>query len=123
MPLLKDKNDSITGATDGTLIGNEGDSLKVVEKRLDGPSVYGAITVTTTPSIVRVGGSNLTDRVVVSVQPTTGIIYYGFDNSVSSSTGTILFRRQLLFLEVGPGQDLYVVAGAGSVNTRIAEYK
>ncbi len=61
MPLLKDKNDSITGATDGTLIGNVGDSLKV---NVTGGSVNPAPSVTlveSTEYLAESGGNKSMD--------------------------------------------------------------
>lgn len=87
---------------------------------LNGPAVYGAITVTSTPAPLRVGGANMIGRVVITFQPTSGIIYYGFDSSVTTSTGTKVFNNQTVYIELSAQQDLYLVS-SGNVDVRIAE--
>lgn len=90
-------------------------------RQIDGPAAYGNKIVTTTPQVVRVGASNLLERTVVWVQPVDGLIYYGFDSSVSASNGFKVFKDQLFEHEVGDLLDVYIVAASGSVNVRIAE--
>ena len=88
---------------------------------INGPGSYGALSVTSTAAQVKVGGSNLSKRKCISIQPLDGDIFYGFDSSVTISTGTKLFQGEKFFLECGDTLDVYVVS-AGTVDTRIAEY-
>lgn len=88
---------------------------------LDGPAVYGNKSVTTTPVEVKVGASPLSERKVVTMQAIDGNIYYGYDNSVSSTTGTIIYEGQYFHLEAGDALSVWVVAEAGTVDVRITE--
>lgn len=87
---------------------------------LDGPGVYGVITVTTTPQEVKVGSSALDERKVLTIQPTDGHIYYGYSNTVSSTTGTKIHKGQWIQLEASDRLPVWVVS-QGSVNVRITE--
>lgn len=88
---------------------------------LDGPAVYGAISVTSTPIELKVGASVLDERKVVTFQPLDGDIYYGYDNSVSYTTGTKIIESQFFELEVASTLSIYLVAETGSINVRITE--
>jgi len=88
---------------------------------LDGPAIYAALAVTTTPAEVKVGGSAASERKVITIQPLDGVIYYGYDNTVSSITGTKLFKGQTLRIEAGEQLPVWVVADTGTVDTRITE--
>lgn len=90
-------------------------------RAIDGPGVYGAISVTTTPVEVKVGGSSLEERLFVTIQPLDGDIYYGYDNSVSATTGTKLYKTLAEPIEAGPKLSIWVVAASGTVDTRITE--
>lgn len=88
---------------------------------LDGPAVYGVLNVTTTAVEVKVGASVHTDRKVITIQPIDGEVYFGYDSSVTSSTGTKIFRGQVYPLEVGELLPVWIVSASGTVNTRITE--
>lgn len=88
---------------------------------IDGPGVYGNLAVTTTPTELKVGASALKDRKVVSALPIDGTVYWGFDNSVSSSTGKPIFQHQDWSREAGPLLQIYFVTASGTVNVRITE--
>lgn len=84
-------------------------------------ATYGALTVTNSPVELKVGGSALTNRKLITIQPKGTGIYYGFSNAVTTSTGTEIFKDQTLIIPVGQGISVWLVALAGSVNVRIAE--
>jgi hypothetical protein len=88
---------------------------------LDGPAVYGALSVTTTPVELKVGASPVSERKVISFQPTDGVVYYGYDSSVSSTTGTKIFSHQLIIIEASEQLAVYLVSETGTVNVRITE--
>ena len=89
---------------------------------LDGPGVYKAISVTDTPQEVKVGASVASERKVITLQPTDGIIYYGYDNSVDHITGTKIFKGQWIQIEAGEQLPVWVVAFTGdTVDVRITE--
>lgn len=89
--------------------------------QLDGPATYGALSVTTTPAELKVGGSVLDERKVVTLQPLDDDVYFGYDNSVSSTTGIKVFKGQHFPLEAGPELTVYIVAASGTVDVRISE--
>jgi hypothetical protein len=89
---------------------------------LDGPAVYKTASVTDTPQEVKVGASALEERKVVTMQPIDGAIYYGYDNSVSSTSGTKIFKGQFIHLEASEKLPVWIVAEAGqTVDVRITE--
>ena len=89
---------------------------------LDGPAVYKSITVTDTPQEVKVNAVVLDERKIITLQPLGGTVYYGYDNTVSASTGTKVFKGQWLHLEASSSLPVWVVAAPGdSVDTRITE--
>lgn len=89
---------------------------------INGPAENAALAVTTTAVVLRAGGSNLENRKVISMQPIDGDVYYGFSNSVTSSTGIKVFQGEKFFLECADTLDIYIVADTGTVDTRIGEY-
>jgi hypothetical protein len=88
---------------------------------LNGPGVYANKSVTTTPVEVKVGTNKLEDRKVVTIQPLDGVVYFGYDSSVTSSTGTKIFKNQIYPLEATDALDVYIVTASGTVNCRITE--
>lgn len=88
---------------------------------LDGPAVHGTLSVTTSPSEVKVGASVLSERKVITIQPTDGVVYFGYSNTVTSSTGTKIFKGQVYPLEAGEALPVWVVSASGTVNVRITE--
>ena len=89
---------------------------------LDGPGVQGALTVTDTAQELKVGASPLDQRAVVTIQPLDGDVYFGYDNSVTSLTGTKVYKGQYFPLEAGDSLSVYLVAETGdSIDVRITE--
>lgn len=87
---------------------------------VNGPSTYGALSVTTSATEVKVGASALEERIVVSIQPLDGDVFLGYDNSVTTSTGTKIFKGQYVELERTNTVALWLIAAA-TVDVRIAE--
>lgn len=84
--------------------------------------VQSALTVTTTPIEVRVGGSRLENRKLVSVfNDGSQTIFWGYTNTVTSATGTHIFKNQLVSWDVGDGLAIWLVASSGSHACRITE--
>jgi len=89
---------------------------------LDGPGAYKATPVTDTAQEVKVGGSVQEERKVVTLQPTDGTIYYGYDNSVDSNSGTKIFKGQWIQIEASESLPIWIVANTGeTVDVRITE--
>jgi hypothetical protein len=93
----------------------------VAYQPLNGPALYGNISVTTTPVEVKVGGSRFSDRAAITIQPIDGNIYIGYDNAVSTTTGTLIYKGQVFILECGPLFEVWIRSATGTVDTRIAE--
>lgn len=87
---------------------------------LDGPAVYGNISVTTSAAELKVGGSTYEDRKVLSIQPIDGDIFVGYDSSVTTSNGIKIFQGQYVELERGELLPVYAIA-ASTVDVRISE--
>lgn len=89
---------------------------------LDGPAVYKAISVTDTAQEVKVGANPLEERKVITIQPTDGIVYYGYSNSVTAANGTKIYKNQWLQLEAADTLLIYLIADTGvTVDVRITE--
>ena len=88
---------------------------------LNGPGTQGALSVTTTAVEVKVGAQPLDQRAVITIQPLDGVVYYGYDAGVTSSTGTKIFKGQIYPLEATHQLPVYVVAESGTVDVRITE--
>lgn len=94
-------------------------SMPVVDILTTG-SQYRAQSVTTSAALALGGASALTDRKMIHITPTNGTIYWGYNSSVTTSNGTPLFTNQTLYLSIGTGVTVYVIAAA-TTDARIAE--
>ena len=125
MPISFDDNDDvkIKGSTDDTLIGNIGDRLKSeVLDVSNGAGLEGSLTVGTTAVAVRVGGSNLANRRYVTVfHNDNQDLYWGRTSGVTTSTGTPIFKSQLVTFRVGPDADIYLISNQAGQDVRITE--
>jgi hypothetical protein len=97
-------------------IDNKG-RLAVDTKQLT-TSVFGAITVSTSAVEAKVGASKLTGRRLIIVTPTTGKLFFGTSNAVTTANGTPLANNQTLYAEL---PSVWLIAASGSVNVRIVE--
>ncbi len=89
---------------------------------INGPGVQGALAVSTTPVELKVGASRLDQRVMISIQPLDGDVYFGFDSgTLTSSTGTKIFKGQYFPLEATDQATIYLITDSGTVDVRITE--
>lgn len=106
----------------GNEIGVQGNQLKTADILNAGTGVQGALTVGTSAVPIRVGGSNLALRKLITLHNNSLVtIYWGYTNAVTTSTGTPIYAGQADGWSVGPNQDVYVIAGTAGNNTRITE--
>ena len=84
-------------------------------------AVYGTLTVGTDAVLVKVGGSPLPKRKLVTMQANDNKIYWGYDSSVTTTTGTRIFKDQYVPLQVGPDITVYVIADGAGKTLRIGE--
>jgi len=88
---------------------------------LNGPAVYSNLNVSTTAVELKVGASSMEDRSIVTVQPINGDIYFGYDSSVTTLTGTKIFSGQFFPFEAKESLKIWVIAESGTVDCRITE--
>ena len=81
----------------------------------------GAMTITSTAQPVRVGATNAERKVVTVYNNSTTAIYWGWDSTVTSTTGTPIEGKDLMVFNVNKNIDVYLVAASGSINVRITE--
>lgn len=96
---------------------------------LDGPSAQTSVSVdTTTVQEVKVGGSVLSERKVITLQPLNGQIRVYFGDGVTTpvaatvaSNGLLHFNKAKESYEASDSQPVYILAEAGTVNVIIIE--
>ena len=89
-----------------------------------GSAVYGSLTVGTTAVEVKVGSSRLSGRKHVGLF-NNGVadIYYGYDNSVTTSTGIPIKIGTWATWDADDQLAIWVISGTPLVDTRIEEAK
>lgn len=117
---MSQKNVTIDGGTDDTPIGNRGSQLST-DDTANVTGVYGSLTVGTSAVLLKVGGSALDNRKYVTMQTKADAVYWGYDSSVTTSTGTQIFKDQLVVLPVGPSVTIYLIANGSGRDVRIGE--
>jgi len=97
---------------------------------LDGPAAQTTLSANTTVvQEIKVGGSPLSARKVITVQPTSGrvYVYFGDDTASAPSAGTVssngivVFKNAKETFEAGEKQPVYVLAVSGTVSVKIVE--
>jgi hypothetical protein len=81
----------------------------------------GTLTVGTTAVAARVGGSNLTGRVLLSVYADTRTVYWGYTNAVTTSTGLPIWKGTERDFPVGPNTTIYLITDVAAQTVRVAE--
>lgn len=82
----------------------------------------GTLTVGTTAVEAKVGASRLEDRKALTVfNDSNTTIYWGYTSSVTTSTGTPIFKNQMFVWSVGDGQPIYLIADSSGNNIRVTE--
>lgn len=81
---------------------------------------YRAQSVTTSAAEALGGGTILANRKFLSITPTNGQVYWGFNSSVTSTNGTPIFKNQTFTLSVTDNVHVFVIATT-TVDCRIAE--
>lgn len=71
---------------------------------------------------VKVGGSRLTNRKLVTVIPTDADMYWGYDSSVTTSNGTPIFKNQFVAFDMAnDATQIWLVCSTNTRNARITE--
>lgn len=81
---------------------------------------YRAQSVTTSAAEALGAATILVNRKLLTITPTNGTVYWGFSNTVTSSTGTPIFKNQTAIFGVSANVHVYLIS-AGTVDCRIAE--
>lgn len=111
----------LKGGTDETLIGNVDDKLKTTEA-LEGAAVYASITVGTSVVEAKVGASALANRKLLTVfNNGNQTIYWGYDSSVTSSTGTPIFKSQFVEFEFTEDVSVWLISDTAGQDVRVGE--
>lgn len=88
----------------------------------DGPGTNTSLSVTDAASVeVKVGAEAQPERKIVIIQPQNGRVYWGYSNSVSSSNGFLISKKQTIVIEATTMLPVYIIAESGTVDVRIAE--
>lgn len=103
----------------GNVIGSYNDQLSIADI-LNVGSQYRAQSITTSAAEALGGASILANRKLLSITPTNGIIYYGYNSSVTTVTGSPLFPNNTLWLSVGSNTHIFLIA-ATTTDARIGE--
>lgn len=110
---------AVTGTTEPlTVVTEPGTSLSTDDTpRTQG--LYTELTVGTTPVELKVGASVQTGRKYASIRPKDSAVWWGYDSSVSSVTGTKCFRDELVFIPAG--FSIFLVAALAGQKVSIGE--
>ena len=98
------------------------DQTEVVIVINSGASVEGALNVGTTAIEIKVGATRLEDREALTLfNNSANTMYWGYTSSVTTSTGTPIFKNQLNTWSVGDSQPIYVISSKANQDARITE--
>jgi len=97
------------------------DDQSAIADVLNGGGVNGALTVGTSSVEAKVGGSALSGRKTIMIQPLDNTVYLGFSSGVTSSNGIRLSSGQIVILPVGDQTAVWLIGSAAGRNVRIAE--
>lgn len=95
-------------------------SMPVVDI-LTSTAQYRAQSITTTAAQALGGASVLTNRRLIVITPTNGIIYWGTNSSVTTANGQPLFPNNTVFLDCSDNSPIFLIA-AVTTDCRITEF-
>lgn len=97
--------------------------IKIVDGLRNG-GVYGNLVLTTanTTYQAKVGSNPLTNRKSLTIVALDDM-YWGYDSSITTSTGTPLYKNQSIIFSIDPDStfQVWLVANANSKNARVTE--
>ena len=101
--------------------GNKSDTFFKVSEAFDlKAGAFGAISVTTSALLASVTGTNHTARRFLLLYPTDGDIFWGFDNTVTTSSGMKIQQDDAAILKVTDSDNIFVIS-VGTVDVRVIE--
>lgn len=105
-----------------SLVVNPDGSINVVAATSDTTGVNDVIVVGTTAVAARVGVSNLAERTSLSVMNNgNATIYWGFANTVTTSTGFPIFKGQTSVWAIGPNITVWLISSTTLNDVPVAE--
>lgn len=115
-------NTTLPAATNGQQMAAQSDlsGRILVNDTANISSQYQALTISTTAVLAIGGGSVLANRKALFITATTGTVYWGTSNTVTTTTGQPLQFGQSITLNFGPTITVYLIA-AISTNVRVTE--
>lgn len=88
---------------------------------LDGPALSSSQSISTSVE-VKVGGSALDERKMISIQPLDGDVFISYNTPATSANSFMkVFQGQYVELERSDSLAVYIVADVGTVETLIGE--
>ena len=115
------QNVAITSSVEVEVKNDTGNPVPVSDISNNG-GLQGSITVGTSAIQAMVGVSPLSSRKNLTVfNNSSSDIYWGYTNAVTTSTGTPLFKNQLIDFQVGPSTTVWLIAGSAGNNVRVTE--
>ena len=87
---------------------------------LDGPATTGAVTVTTSAIEAKVGGTVLSERKSLAIQPIDYDIEWSYSSGFSLGTGHIIYAGTLIYVQTGETLPVYLRA-AQNTDVRLSE--
>lgn len=113
----------ITDGTDVALVTTNGDQ-KVVDGIRNG-GVYGALSIPTanTPVEAKVGGARLANRKFLQIYSNNNGLFWGLDNTVTSTSGTPVVNGQVLTFSIDPDStfQVWLVGSSNSKSVQVTE--
>lgn len=113
----------ITDGTDTVLVTTNGDQ-KVVDGVRNG-GVYGALSIPTanTPVEAKVGASRLTNRKFLEIYSNNNGLFWGLDNTVTTTSGVPLVNGQVLTFAIDPDStfQVWLVGSTNSKSVQVVE--
>jgi len=83
--------------------------------------VHGELTVGTSAVELKVGALVLPLRKYITMTAKDNEVYWGYDNTVTTTTGTRLFKNALMVLPIGAGTTVFFIANVAGRKVNIGE--
>lgn len=86
-----------------------------------GPGVYRSVAKTVTTAATRLDSSAAQRQFVYVRNNGTAVLYVGFDNTVTTSTGWPVNPGETLPMKIGPSVTVFGIVASGSLDARVLE--
>lgn len=106
------ESNPVNASSNGELLTND---------RVNTSAVYNQISIGTTAVAARVGASNLVERKVIHITPKSNGLYWGYNNSVTTTTGTKMFKDSTYTFKYGPNITVWLIGDAVGKTANVGE--